>query len=63
MFKVLAYSWVEFLDEMEEVRDLDELIVSRERYINAIVGKSLPRSDLIIYIKQCFHYLISFYAL
>ena len=37
MFKVLAYSWVEFLDEMEEPRDLDELIVSHERYLNEIV--------------------------
>ena len=41
MFKVLENSWVEFLDEMEEVRDLDELIVSRERYLNEIVEKSL----------------------
>ena len=57
MFKVLAYSWVEFLDEMEEPRDLDELIVSHERYLNAIVEKSLPGNDLIIYIKHCFHCL------
>ena len=41
MFKVLEYSWVEFLDEMEEERDLDELIVAHERYLNAIVERSL----------------------
>ena len=63
MFKVLAYLWVEFLDEMEEARDLGELIVSHERYLTAIVEKSLMRSDIIIYIKHHFHYLISFYAL
>ena len=63
MFKVLAYSWVEFLDEMEEARDLDELIVSHERYLIAIVEKSLMGNDLIIYIKHYFHYLISFYTL
>ena len=63
MFKVLAYSWVEFLDEMEEPRYLDELIVSHERYLTVIVEKSLMRNDIIIYIKHHFHYLISFYAL
>ena len=31
-----------FLDEMEESRDLDELIVGHERYLNAFVEKSLP---------------------
>ena len=41
MFKALEYSWVDFLDEMEEERDLDELIVSHERYLNAIVENSL----------------------
>ena len=30
MFEVLEYSRVDFLDEMEEERDLDELIVSHE---------------------------------
>ena len=39
MFEVLDYSWVEFLDEMEEARDLDELTVAYERYLNAIVEK------------------------
>ena len=37
MFECLEYSWVYFLDEMEEARDVHELIVSRERYFNAIV--------------------------
>ena len=60
MFKVFAYSWVEFLDEMEEARDLDELIVSHERYLTANVEKSLMGNDLIIYLKHCFHCLISF---
>ena len=32
---------MDFLDEMEEERDLDELIVSHERYLNVIVEKSL----------------------
>lgn len=41
MFEVLEYSWVDFSDEMEEARDLDELIVAHERYLNAIVEKSL----------------------
>ena len=41
MFEVLEYSLVEFLDEMEESRDLDELIVAQERYLNAFVEKSL----------------------
>ena len=41
MFEVLEYSWVEFLDEMEEVRDLDELIIAHERHLNAIVEKAL----------------------
>ena len=41
MFKVLEYSWVEFLDEMEEERDLDELPVAHERYLNAIVERPL----------------------
>ena len=41
VFEILEYSWVEFLDEMEEERDLDELIVSHERYLNAIVENSL----------------------
>lgn len=49
MFEVLEYSWVDFLDEMEEARDLDELIVAHERYLNAIVEKSLlgERSHLL----------------
>ena len=63
IFKVLAYSWVDFFDEIEEVRDLDELIVSHERYLTANVEKSLMGNDLIIYIKHYFHCLISFYAL
>ena len=41
MSKVLDYSWVDFLDEMEEERDLDELIVAHERYLNAIVERSI----------------------
>ena len=32
---------MDFLDEMEEAKDLDELIVSHERYLNAIVENSL----------------------
>ena len=63
VFKVLDYSWVDFLYEMGEARDIDELIVSHERYLTAIVEKSLMRNDIIIYIKHHFHYLISFYAL
>ena len=37
------------MDEMEEARDLDELIVAHERYLNAIVEKSLlgERSHLL----------------
>ena len=31
---------MDFLDEMEESRDLDELIVAHERYLNAFVEKS-----------------------
>ena len=41
MFEVLEYSWVDFLDEMEQARDLVELIVCHERYLNVIVEKSL----------------------
>ena len=63
MFEALEYSWVDFLDEMEEARDLDELVVAHERYLNATVEKSLLGNDLIIYIKHYFHCLISFYAL
>ena len=60
MFEVLDYSRVDFLDEMEESRDLDELIVAHERYLNAIVENSLLGNDLIIYIKRCFYCWISF---
>eukprot|EP01018_Ginkgo_biloba_P005129 Gb_19455 [translate_table: standard] len=41
MFEVLEYSWADFLDEMEEARDLDELIAAHEKYLNSIVEKSL----------------------
>eukprot|EP00252_Welwitschia_mirabilis_P025567 TRINITY_DN8041_c0_g1_i1.p1 TRINITY_DN8041_c0_g1~~TRINITY_DN8041_c0_g1_i1.p1 ORF type:complete len:873 (+),score=147.91 TRINITY_DN8041_c0_g1_i1:193-2811(+) len=41
MFEVLEYSWVSFCDEMEQVKDLDELIEAHERYLSAIVEKSL----------------------
>ena len=60
MFEVLDYSRVDFLDEMEESRDLDELIVAHERYLNVIVENSLLGNDLIIYIKHYFYCLISF---
>ena len=63
MFKVLSYSWVDFLDDTEEARDLDELIVAHKRYLNAIVEKLFLGNDLVIYIKHCFHCLISFYTL
>ena len=63
MCEVLEYSWVDFLDEMEEARDLGELTVAQERYLNVIVQKLLLWNDLIIYLKHCFHCLISFYAL
>ena len=60
MCEFLKYSWVDFLDEMEEARDLGELIVAHERYLNAIVENSLLGNNLIIYIKHCFYCLISF---
>ena len=41
MCEFLKYSWVDFLDEMEEARDLGELIVAHERYLNVIVERSL----------------------
>ncbi|KAH9321324.1 hypothetical protein KI387_015963, partial [Taxus chinensis] len=41
MFEVLEYSWADFLDEMEQARDLDELIAAHEKYLNSIVEKSL----------------------
>ncbi|XP_057872402.1 gamma-tubulin complex component 3 [Cryptomeria japonica] len=41
MFEVLEYSWVDFLDEMEQARDLDELIAAHEKYLDSILEKSL----------------------
>ncbi|KAJ7547158.1 hypothetical protein O6H91_08G072500 [Diphasiastrum complanatum] len=49
MFEVLEHSWANFLDEMEEAHDLDELIVAHERYLSSIVEKALlgERSQLL----------------
>jgi gamma-tubulin complex component 3 len=41
MFEVLEHSWVQFTEEMGAAQDLDGLISSHERYLDAIVAKAL----------------------
>ncbi|XP_058078357.1 gamma-tubulin complex component 3 [Magnolia sinica] len=41
MFEVLEVSWSYFVDEMEVAKDLDDLLVAHEKYLNSIVEKSL----------------------
>ncbi|EOA22353.1 hypothetical protein CARUB_v10002970mg [Capsella rubella] len=41
MFEVLEVSWSNFSKEMEAAKDLDDLLAAHEKYLNAIVGKSL----------------------
>ncbi|EFJ34488.1 hypothetical protein SELMODRAFT_438859 [Selaginella moellendorffii] len=49
MFEVLEYSWANFLEEMEEAHDLDELIAAHEKYLGSIMEKALlgERSQLL----------------
>ncbi|XP_068645827.1 gamma-tubulin complex component 3-like [Aristolochia californica] len=41
MFEVLEESWSHFLEEMDAARDLDDLLIAHEKYLNAILEKSL----------------------
>lgn len=49
MFEVLEYSWANFLEEMEDAQDLDDLIAAHEKYLRSIVEKALlgERSKLL----------------
>jgi len=49
MFEVLEYSWANFLEEMEEAHDLDELIAAHDKYLGSILEKALlgERSQLL----------------
>ncbi|XP_024364423.1 gamma-tubulin complex component 3 isoform X2 [Physcomitrium patens] len=49
MFEVLEYSWSNFLEEMEEAHDLDELIAAHDKYLGSILEKALlgERSQLL----------------
>ncbi|XP_024382207.1 gamma-tubulin complex component 3 [Physcomitrium patens] len=48
-FEVLEYSWSNFLEEMEEAHDLDELIAAHVKYLDSILEKALldERSQLL----------------
>ncbi|KAL5707865.1 Gamma-tubulin complex component 3 [Ranunculus cassubicifolius] len=41
MFEVLEVSWAKFVEEMEIAKDLDDLLAAHEKYLHAIVEKSL----------------------
>ncbi|KAG0446741.1 hypothetical protein HPP92_028682 [Vanilla planifolia] len=41
MFEVLEISWAHFVDEMDSSKDLDDLLIAHEKYLNSIVEKSL----------------------
>lgn len=41
MFEVLEVSWSKFCNEMEDAKDLDDLLAAHEKYLNSIVEKSL----------------------
>ncbi|XP_078440905.1 spindle pole body component 98 isoform X2 [Wolffia australiana] len=41
MFEVLEVTWAKFVEEMEAARDLDRLIDAHERYLDAVLEKSL----------------------
>ncbi|XP_076946952.1 gamma-tubulin complex component 3-like [Bidens hawaiensis] len=41
MFEVLEVTWSTFCDEMEAVKDLDDLIAAHEKYLVTIIEKSL----------------------
>ena len=41
MFEVLEVSWLEFSNEMEIAKDLDDLLAAHEKYLDSIVEKSL----------------------
>ncbi|XP_076900942.1 gamma-tubulin complex component 3-like [Bidens hawaiensis] len=41
MFEVLEVTWSTFCDEMEAVKDLDDLIAAHEKYLATIIEKSL----------------------
>lgn len=49
MFEVLEYSWANFLEEMEDAQDLDDLIAAHEKYLTSIIEKALlgERSKLL----------------
>ena len=51
---------MDFLDEMEESRDLDKLIVAHERYLNAFVEKSLL-GERTHYLYKTFFSLLSLF--
>ncbi|KAK4792696.1 hypothetical protein SAY86_023131 [Trapa natans] len=41
MFEVLEVSWLNFSHEMEVAKDLDDLLMAHEKYLNSILEKSL----------------------
>ena len=41
MFEVLEVSWAYFSEEMDEAKDLDDLLSAHEKYLGAILEKSL----------------------
>jgi gamma-tubulin complex component 3 len=41
MFEVLEVSWARFSDEMDAAKDLDDLLMAHDKYLNSILEKSL----------------------
>ncbi|XP_072983837.1 gamma-tubulin complex component 3 [Typha latifolia] len=41
MFEVLEVSWACFSEEMDAAKDLDDLLIAHDKYLNSIVEKSL----------------------
>ncbi|CAD6219030.1 unnamed protein product [Miscanthus lutarioriparius] len=41
MFEVLEVSWARFSDEMDSAKDLDDLLLAHDKYLNSILEKAL----------------------
>ncbi|CAL5081701.1 unnamed protein product [Urochloa decumbens] len=41
MFEVLEVSWARFSDEMDAAKDLDDLLLAHDKYLNSILEKAL----------------------
>jgi gamma-tubulin complex component 3 len=46
MFEVLEVSWARFSDEMDAAKDLDDLLMAHDKYLNSILEKSLLGEQL-----------------